>query len=129
MTLQSDFTAFLSKGELHVQKCGTCGALNMYPQVRCPHCYSTDLGWRQASGTGTLLSHTIVRAAAPTAFQGDTPYAIGIVRLDEGPQMMCRLHPDQDGDFLEYRCDQPVRFSPVAPEEIARRPVAWFARQ
>lgn len=127
MTLQTVFRDFLAKGELHVQKCNGCGELNMYPGVRCPKCYSSDLGWQRASGNGTLLSFTVVRAAAPTAFQDDTPYAIGIVLLDEGPQMLVRLHADKDGEFSSYKCDQGVQFSAVAADEIERRPIAWFA--
>lgn len=100
----------------------------MYPRARCPHCYSSDLSWVSVSGKGVLLSYTVVRAASPKAFAEDTPYGIGIVKLNEGPQLMVRLPADADGEFSSYQCDMPVQFMPVSKEEIARRPVAWFQK-
>jgi uncharacterized OB-fold protein len=126
MSLESDFKQRLLNGELHVQLCTECGRSIMYPKPRCPYCYSSLLGWRQVQGTGTLLSFTVVRATSPSAFREDIPYAIGIVRLAEGPQLMCRLHPDPAGNFSGYRCDMDVEFAPAPPAEIERRPVAWF---
>ena len=128
MTLQSQYQEHLSNGEMRVQKCDACAELNMYPRAQCPHCYSSDHSWVRVSGNGTLLSYTVVRAASPKAFAEDTPYAIGIVRLDEGPQLMVRLPADADGEFSSYTCDMPIQFMPVPAEEIARRPVAWFKR-
>ena len=127
MTLASDFQQHLANGELHVQLCNSCGHRQMYPRQRCLACYSKDLGWSQVSGKATLLSYTVVRAAAPTAFAEDVPYALGVVKLNEGPQLLARLAPGDDGDFSAYRCDLPIRFSPAPPVEIERRPVAWFA--
>ena len=127
MSLASDFQERLAKGELHVQLCASCGSRQMYPRQRCLQCYSKDLGWSQVSGRGTLLSYTVVRAAAPSAFKEDLPYGLGIIKLDEGPQLLGRLVPDGDGAFSGYRCDEAVIFAPADPTEIERRPVAWFA--
>lgn len=128
MSLQSEYQQHLTNGEMHVQKCDSCGELNMYPRARCPHCYSSDLSWVRVSGKGALLSFTVVRAASPKAFAEDTPYGIGIVKLDEGPQLMVRLPADADGEFSSYKCDMAVQFKPVSAEEIERRPVAWFEK-
>lgn len=126
MSIQSEFQDGLSKGTLLVQSCNSCGAKQMYPRQRCLQCYSKDLGWTQASGKGKLLSYTVVRAAAPTAFQEDTPYGLAIVKLEEGPQLLGRLVPGEDGEFGNYDCDCPVVFTPASATEVERRPVAWF---
>lgn len=128
MTLASEFKDHLARAELHVQHCNSCGHNQMYPRRRCISCYSTDIGWQKCSGKGRLLSYTVVRAAPPTAFKDDVPYGLGIVKLEEGPQLLCRLAPTEDGDFAGYRCDEAVVFRPVDASEIERRPVAWFAR-
>lgn len=127
MSLETDFQQSLANGELHVQSCNDCGARQMYPRQRCLQCYSRNLGWAQVSGRGRLLSYTVVRAAPPTAFKDDLPYGLGIIKLDEGPQLLGRLVPGSDGEFAGYTCDQPVMFTPADPAEIERRPVAWFA--
>lgn len=127
MSLATDFQDRLAKGELHVQLCNSCGAKQMYPRQRCLQCYSKDLGWSPVSGRGTLLSYTVVRSAPPTAFTHDVPYGLGIIRLEEGPQLLGRLVPKGDDDFSGYSCDGEVTFTPANATEIENRPVAWFA--
>lgn len=113
----------LARSELLVQKCNSCNQLNMYPRYACPHCQSDDLGWQQAAGTGTLISVTVLRAGGPEGFEHEIPYALGIVRLDEGVQLLGRLVPDADGEWSGYACDQRVAFSP-APDKT----YAFFGR-
>jgi uncharacterized protein len=123
-----EFRAGLAGGELLVQKCIACGKLNMYPRHACPYCQSLSLGWQRSQGTGVLHSFTVLRVGAPEGFEGDLPYALGVVKLDEGVQMLGRLQPDKDGDWHSYQCDMRVAFSPVSAEQIATRPCAWFKR-
>lgn len=124
--LTGPFGEALSAGRLDVQQCNSCNELIMYPKYRCPTCFGNDLGWFTTAGKGTLQTFTILRAAAPSTFHVEVPYGIGIVKLDEGPQLMGRLHPGADGTWDHYRCDAPVVFKAVAAEEIAERPAAWF---
>ena len=41
--------------ELHLQHCEDCHRAIHYPRVACPHCASTNLGWRRALPRGNLL--------------------------------------------------------------------------
>lgn len=113
----------LDRGELVVQKCQSCGKPIMYPKYVCPHCHSTDLGWIQSPGEGKLHSFTIQRIGAPTGFEGDLPYAVGVVKLDEGVQLLARLRPDAEGGWDSYECDMPVSFDGSAADG---RHIAWF---
>jgi uncharacterized OB-fold protein len=117
----------LARGELLIQGCNACGAKIMYPRHRCIYCQSEDLGYQRSGGAGTLHSYTVIRAVPPRGFEDDVPYAVGVVKLDEGVQLLARLHPSEDGDWDVYRCDQRVQFTPVSAEQVAERPVAWFA--
>ena len=124
--LTGPFSDALSRGELIVQKCNGCDARIMYPKYRCPVCFGNDLDWITSTGNGTLLTFTVLRAAPPSAFKVDVPYGIGIVKLEEGPQLMARLHPGPNGGWDHYRCDERVVFAPAEAREIAERPAAWF---
>ncbi len=124
----AEFRDGLSRGELLVQKCNACGRPNMYPRYACPHCQSESLSWQTSSGRGVLHSFTILRAGAPEGFEGDLPYALGIVKLDEGVQLLGRLVADSDGDWSNYRCDDIVEFVAVPAAMIAQRPCATFRR-
>lgn len=126
--IRDEFRAGLARGELLLQKCNDCGRLNMYPRHACPHCQSLSLGWQASAGRGVLHSFTVLRAGAPEGFESELPYALGIVKLEEGVQLLARLAPEADGDWQGYRCDDRVEFRPASAEQVAQRPCAWFAR-
>jgi uncharacterized protein len=113
---------------LLLQRCNHCGKLNMYPRHACPHCQSTSLGWQKSAGRGVVHSFTVLRAGAPEGFERDLPYALAVVKLDEGVQLLGRLLPDGDGDWRSFQCDDRVQFTPSSPQSVADRPCAWFAR-
>jgi uncharacterized OB-fold protein len=77
-------------GELRLQHCADCRKYIFYPRIRCPHCGSANIPWEATSGRGKLHSYVINHVAAP-GWQGETPYVIAIVELDEGPRMMSNL--------------------------------------
>jgi len=124
--LVDTFRESLERGELLIQSCHECGKPIMYPRHRCPFCQSADLGWRKSSGAGVLHSYTVVRAVPPKGFEDDLPYGLGVVKLDDGAQLLARLRPLDDGTWDGYACDKRVRFDPAPPDEIRRRPAPWF---
>lgn len=125
--MTDEFRAGLAEGTLLTQKCQDCGKLNMYPRYACPFCQSEDLGWAQSPGAGVLHSYTIMRIGAPIGFEDDLPYALGIVKLDEGVQLLGRLLPGEDGTWDHYELDSRVEFVADPGADQPDRPVAWFA--
>jgi len=130
--LAERYDAGLRDGRLLIQRCDACGEATMYPKWRCPSCFSDSLSFTGAEGTGTLYSMTVQYLTAPTAFAGQLPYALGIVKLTEGVQLLVRLVPGEDGGWSAYKLDGPVEFCPVPPQApvsegpTAGRPCAWF---
>lgn len=122
----TEFREGLARGELLVQKCNDCGELNMYPRHACPACQSESLGWQKSQGRGVLHSFTVLRVGAPEGFEKDLPYALGVVKLGEGVQMLGRLVADADGEWSGYQCDAAVEFVPAGPDEQCN--FAWFKR-
>jgi len=84
---------------LVLQTCQRCGHRQHYPRAVCTACGSGDLGWTQASGAGTVVSHTTVHRSPSPRFAA--PYVLALVRLAEGPQLLTTI----DG---QVRCDAPV---------------------
>ncbi len=70
------------QGKLMLMKCKDCGKLHHYPRAICPHCFSQNLEWVQAKGTGVIYTYSVTRRGGPV------PYAIGYVTLDEGLKLM-----------------------------------------
>lgn len=77
-------------GELRLQCCTACGKYQLYPRLRCPACGAAALAWVCASGRGRLHSYVISHLAAP-GWEGEVPYVIAVVKLEEGPTMLSNL--------------------------------------
>ena len=75
------FTA-AGEGKLMLKKCKDCGKVHHYPRAICPFCFSQNLEWQQAKGSGEIYTYSVTRRGGPV------PYAIGYVKLDEGPSLM-----------------------------------------
>ncbi len=73
-----------SKYRLIGTKCATCSSVFFPPKYFCPACRRKGkIEDFQFSGNGTILSYTVIRAA-PQGFEKITPYAVAIIKLDEG---------------------------------------------
>jgi uncharacterized OB-fold protein len=70
--------------------CSNCGAKFFPPREICTECKSQRLTPFQFSGRGELYSFTTMYQA-PLGFEGGLPYAVGMVRLDEGPMVEAQL--------------------------------------
>ncbi len=79
------------RGELRMQRCGSCGQLRFPPAVLCPRCLSEDVEWTRLSGRGTVFSWIVVHQSQHPAFNADTPYNVAIVELEEGPRLHTNL--------------------------------------
>jgi len=87
------FWQALRDGRWTTTGCKKCQTLAFPPKSVCPHCWSTDVEWREWSHRGTLYSWTRIHAA-PSSFAEETPYCVGIVDLDDGLRIACRLVDD-----------------------------------
>jgi hypothetical protein len=89
-TIES-FYKFISERKLMAAKCKRCGKLLVPPRSMCTDCYSKDLEWTQLKGEGELLTYTVIHVSSKQ-FQGMIPYAVGIVKLTEGPKLPGMIH-------------------------------------
>ena len=89
--LTSPFWDAAREGRLALQHCEACGRSVFYPRAICPHCWSDQLGWRDASGRGVLKSFSVVHRPGHPAWAAVAPYTIGLVKLEEGPTMLSHI--------------------------------------
>ena len=87
-------------GRLVVKKCGACGKAHHYPRTLCPFCFSDDVAWHDARGTGTIYSYSVMRRGCPV------PYCIAYVALAEGVTMLTNI---VDCDLDTVRIGQAVK--------------------
>ncbi|WBO65617.1 Zn-ribbon domain-containing OB-fold protein [Streptomyces camelliae] len=80
-----------AEGRLLIRRCGACGRAHHYPREFCPHCWSEDVTWEEASGRATLYTWSTVHRNDLPPFGERTPYIAAVVDLAEGPRMMTEL--------------------------------------
>ncbi|MCX4762959.1 OB-fold domain-containing protein [Streptomyces sp. NBC_01275] len=76
-----------AEGRLLIRRCGACGRAHHYPREFCPHCWSEDVTWEDASGRATLYTWSVVHRNDLPPFGERTPYVAAVVDLAEGPRM------------------------------------------
>ena len=69
-------------GELVVQQCEDCGERQLYPRTVCRHCWSRDLSFEQAEGTGVVYSFAENHVPGHPTYDDETPYVVALVELD-----------------------------------------------
>lgn len=65
--------------------CRACGKDHFYPRTLCPFCFSDQTEWKEASGKGTIYSHSTMRRGAKV------PFTLAYVTLAEGPRMLTNI--------------------------------------
>jgi uncharacterized OB-fold protein len=77
--------AWFTAGEITIQSCDACGALQHPPSDVCGSCQGMQLGWRACSGEGRIESVAVVHHPVHPAFKDRVPYAVVVVSLDDAP--------------------------------------------
>ena len=97
-------------GELRLQRCTACRQTYFPPRAFCPKCASREVEVYAASGRGVLWSYVINHR--PRADMGTEPYAIAVVKLEEGPTMMTNIVDcPQTPEALQLDMPLKVRFA------------------
>lgn len=74
-------------------KCEICGKAYFPPREACPYCRRKSMGKMKElkfSGKGKIVTYTIIHEA-PENFEGQTPYPMAIIQLEEGPKLTAQI--------------------------------------
>jgi len=119
-----NFYKLIAERKLMAAKCRKCGKLFVPPRPMCTDCYSKDLEWTQLKGEGELLAYTVIHVS-PKQFESIVPYAVGIVKLTEGPKLPGMLY-DIEPDKISVGMKLKVDFDTALPTEWPRWPRYYF---
>ncbi len=75
---------------LQGKKCVDCGYLSFPPRIICPKCNSRNAITHEFIGRGKLYSYTTIYQS-PDRFDSSSPYAIGLIDLEEGERITAQL--------------------------------------
>jgi hypothetical protein len=95
--------------------CPSCNGRFFPPRSVCPACRKPGLVPHLFGGRGTLYSFTRVEQP-PRGFASVAPYAVGMVRLEEGPLVTAQL---ADTEGVELAIGMPVEMVTRAVRDSA----------
>jgi uncharacterized OB-fold protein len=113
--LTQPYWAGARRGELLLQRCGSCAHVWHPPLPRCPECHSSDVEWSPARGYGRVYTYTVAYHATHVAMADKVPYICALIELEEGPRVLTNLRNCAEE---EVSIGMPVRvvFEPLTPE-------------
>ena len=85
-----EYNTALKENRLLGLKCRHCAAVTVPPRMVCRQCRHPQLDVVELSGRGAVKTFTTVFVAAEGR-EGEVPYTIVLVELDEGPWLMGNL--------------------------------------
>ena len=80
-------------------KCKQCGKVFFPPRVVCHGCRGQAFDNVELARTGRVETYTVIRVA-PSGFATQAPYAVGIIRLDDGVKITAQI-VDCDVDKID----------------------------
>ena len=90
-TLTQPFWDGVKQHKLLVQKCASCDKLRHTPKPLCPDCLSQEFTWAPLSGQGQVYSYTVMHRSPAPSFDGELPYVVALVELNEGVRMISNM--------------------------------------
>ncbi len=87
-------------------RCAKCGKVFFPPRLVCSKCRGREFEKTILPKEGVLETFTVIRVA-PSGFQDEAPYAVGLVRLKDGPRVMAQV---TDCDPTTLKIGDRVRF-------------------
>lgn len=90
---------------LEAASCKKCGHISFPPRLVCPSCKGRTFESKALQDEGTLVTFTVVRVGSEK-FSKETPYAVGIVQLNDGVRLTTQI---ADVNVDELKVGQKVR--------------------
>src|SRR2546422_2741946 len=109
-----EFYKAVSQRKLMAVRCVRCRHLMVPPRQICSECGSSTGEWVQLGTKGKLVTYTVVHVAPPQ-FKHITPYAVGIVDIEEGVKLPSIIRTSRL-ESLKIGMELEVDFSPKSQE-------------
>jgi len=97
---------------LEAGKCVKCGYIAYPHRAVCPVCKSREFSAIKLSTSARLLTYTTIHVA-PSQFEGQAPYTVGVVETEEGGRLTANIADVEPEDLktgmplkLEFRLIQ-----------------------
>jgi len=98
MTVKA-YNDFVGEGKIMGSRCKGCGAVQLPPRPVCSECGGHEQEWVELKGEGAIQAYTVITVPL-TRLKESCPYAVGVVKLDEGPSISGMILGVTGGDEI-----------------------------
>lgn len=95
--LAGEHAAAMTEGQLTLQRCRHCGALQYPYRELCGGCLADALRWQTVDGRGTVIAAVRVHASMQAFFRDNAPWHVCSVALDAGPRVIAHAADGEPG--------------------------------
>lgn len=71
-------------------KCTKCGKIYFPPRLVCRECRGRKFEKTELARNGEVETFTVIRVP-PSGFADETPYAVGVIKLDDGVKLTAQI--------------------------------------
>ncbi len=96
-------------------RCTRCGKIHFPPRLVCSSCRSREFVKTTLAPEGTLETFTVIHVA-PSGFTDQTPYAVGVIKLDDGVKVTAQV-VDCDPEKLAIGDRLKIEFRKVTADD------------
>ncbi len=90
---------FIGEGRIMGSRCGVCGDVSLPPRPVCKECGSVEMRWEELGGEGEVRAYSVINIPL-SRMEDHSPYAVGVVKLDDGPSVSGLILGVTSGDEL-----------------------------
>lgn len=90
---------FIGEGRIMGSRCGACGDVSLPPRPVCKECGSVEIRWEELGGSGEVRAYSVINIPL-SRMEDRSPYAVGVVKLDDGPSVSGLILGVTSGDEL-----------------------------
>lgn len=116
-TKVEEFVRHLEEGWLMVSVCKGCGRRSFPPRADCPECRGAEFSYQASGKRGRIVSFTRIHAM-PAGFEGEEPYLLAVVELDEGGRLLAPVARSTDPTEVEVDGPVQVAIRKLPPAEV-----------
>ncbi|MFO8102341.1 MAG: Zn-ribbon domain-containing OB-fold protein [Dehalococcoidia bacterium] len=117
------FNGFLQEGKLMGSRCHSCGTISVPPRPMCNECFGNEMEWTELKGKGRLEAFTCTAVGPPfmaeKGYSAQNPYCVGVVKLEEGAQVVALIDGVDSSQPESIRSGLPLEVSFVEGGEDA----------
>ena len=112
----------MTKAALELPHCEACHRPHWPPRKICPHCLGDTIVWRQAQGSGNVLTSCVLHHSLSAELRPHLHLYVATIKLDCGARVVAYLA--DEAQTVGTRVDVIMGSGPSGGKALVAKPIA-----